>query len=259
MTEADAPGLASPCVLAIAGSDSSARAGMQADLRTITANGGYGVTAVTAVTAQTKDSVTAIHRVPASVVHAQIDAARQDFEVAAVKTGMLVNADVVDAVANALSAWQPRNLVIDPVMTATSGRLLLDDEGVEALRDRLMPLARLITPNVPEAERLAGAPVRSLADAHAAGEIIMRRGAKAVLIKGGHLAASPGTDLLIHRDGTLLLHGEFLADARAPGTGCTLASAIATWLAKGTSLVEAVSEGKAYVRRALLAPSPAAD
>lgn len=238
-------------MLTIAGSDSGAASGIQADLKSIAAHGGYGVTVLTAVTAQSADAVTATLPVPAAVVTAQIDAARAGFEVAAVKSGMLVDADGVTSVARALGAWQPPNYVLDPVMVSTSGHTLLSPTGMDAMVRELVPLAALVTPNVSEAERLAGLRIASISDAHAAGEVILRRGCGAVMIKGGHLGSSPATDLLIHRGGTLLLRGDFVADAQPRGTGCTLSAAIATLLGRGDSLVEAVASAKAYVGSAI--------
>lgn len=238
-------------MLTIAGSDSGAASGIQADLKSIAAHGGYGVTVLTAVTAQNADAVTATMPVPATVVTAQIDAVRAGFEVAAVKSGMLVDAERVVAVARVLKAWQPPNYVVDPVIVSTSGHTLLSPTGVDAMVRELLPLAALITPNVSEAERLAGMTIESISDAHAAGEIILRHGCGAVLIKGGHLGSSPATDVLIHPGGTLVFHGDFVADARPRGTGCTLSATIATLLGRGDSLVEAVGSAKDYVGRAI--------
>ena len=239
------------CVLTIAGSDSGAASGIQADLKSIAAHGGYGVTVLTAVTAQSADSVTATMPVRAEVVTAQIDAVRESFDIVAVKSGMLVDAERVAAVAGVLTAWQPPNYVVDPVIVSTSGHTLLSPAGVDAMVRDLLPLATLVTPNVSEAERLSGSKIASIGDAHAAGEIILRHGCGAVLIKGGHLGASPATDLLIHAGGTLLFHGDFVADAQPRGTGCTLSATIATLLGRGQSLVEAVANAKDYVGGAI--------
>lgn len=238
-------------MLTIAGSDSGAASGIQADLKSIAAHGGYGVTALTAVTAQSADAVTATVPVPVDAVTAQIDAVRTSFEIRAVKTGMLVDAERVAAVAGRLEAWRPPNYVLDPVIVSTSGHTLLESPGVDAMVRDLFPLAALVTPNVGEAERLAGLSITSVTNAHAAGEIILRHGCGAVLIKGGHLAASPATDLLIHPGGTLVLQGDFVANARPRGTGCTLSAAIATLLGRGYSLVEAVANAKDYVGSAI--------
>lgn len=238
-------------MLTIAGSDSGAASGIQADLKSIAAHGGYGVTALTAVTAQSADAVTGTVPVPADVVTAQIDAVRTSFEIVAVKSGMLVDAERVAAVAGRLEAWRPPNYVLDPVIVSTSGHTLLESAGVDAMVRDLLPLAALVTPNVGEAERLAGLKIASISDAHAAGEIILRHGCGAVLIKGGHLGASPATDLLIHAGGTLVFHGDFVANAQPRGTGCTLSAAIATLLGQGHSLVEAVGKAKEYVESAI--------
>ena len=239
------------CVLTIAGSDTGAASGVQADLKSIAANGGYGVTVVTAVTAQSADAMAAAMPIPADMVTAQIDAVRTGFDITAVKSGMLADAERVAAVARVLQAWRPPNYVLDPVIVSTSGHTLLSPEGVDAMVRELLPLAALVTPNVGEAERLAGLNVASITDAHAAGEIILRHGCGAVLVKGGHLGASPGTDLLIHAGGTLTFDGDFIAEARPRGTGCALSAAIATLLGRGHSLVEAVATAKDYVGRAI--------
>ena len=239
------------CVLTIAGSDTGAASGVQADLKSIAANGGYGVTVVTAVTAQSTAAVTAAMAIPADMVTAQIDAVRTGFDIAAVKSGMLADAERVAAVARVFQAWRPPNYVLDPVIVSTSGHTLLSPEGVDAMVRELLPLAALVTPNVGEAERLAGLTIASITDAHAAGEIILRHGCGAVLVKGGHLDASPGTDLLIHAGGTLTFDGDFIAEARPRGTGCALSAAIATLLGRGHSLVEAVATAKDYVGRAI--------
>ena len=240
------------CVLTVAGSDSGAASGLQADIKAIAANGGYGTTVATAVTAQNAEAVTAVLPVPSDIVKAQLEAVRAGFDVAAAKTGMLVDAERVETVADVFEAWRPPNFVIDPVVVSTSGRELLAPAGVEAMMRRLLPLAALVTPNVGEAERLSGRRIDSIADAHAAGEIILRRGCGAVLIKGGHLDAAPGTDLLIHpRGGTQIFKGDFVPDAEIRGTGCTLSAAIATLLGRGRSLVDAIAGAKSYVTAAI--------
>lgn len=239
------------CVLSVAGSDSGAASGIQADLKTVAANGGYGVSVVTAVTAQNTNAVTATMPVPVDIVTAQLDAVCNGFDIVAVKSGMLVDAERVDAIARVFRAWRPPNYVIDPVIVSTSGHTLLSPDGVDAMVRELLPLASLVTPNVSEAERLSGRSIRSLADAQAAGEAILRLGCGAVLIKGGHLTAAPATDLLIHRDGTQVFSGDFIAGAEPRGTGCTLSAAIATRLGQGNGLVDAIRAAKAYVGDAI--------
>ena len=239
------------CVMSVAGSDSGAASGIQADLKAVAAHGGHALTVVTAVTAQSRNGVAATLPVPADIVTAQVEAARTGFEISAVKSGMLVDAERVEAMAAVFKAWQPPNYVIDPVIAASSGHELLSPAGVDALVAELLPLAALVTPNIAEAERLSGHRIASLTDAHAAGEIILRHGCRAVLIKGGHLDAAPATDLLIHADGTHIFRGDFTADARPRGTGCTLSATIATLLGQGLALVEAVAAAKAYVSRSI--------
>ena len=239
------------CVLSVAGSDSGAASGIQADVKAVAAHGGHAVTVVTAVTAQGSSGLTATMPVPADIVAAQLDAVLSGFEIVAVKSGMLVDEERVDVVARAFKAWRPANYVIDPVILASSGHALLSPAGVDAVVQELFPLAALVTPNIGEAERLSGRRIASLTDAHAAGEIILRHGCSAVLIKGGHLDAAPATDVLIHADGTHIFEGEFTAGASPRGTGCTLSAAIATRLGRGEALLDAVPAAKAYVGRTI--------
>ena len=239
------------CVLTVAGSDSGAAAGIQADIKAIAANGGYGVTVVTAVTAQNADTVKATMAVPAEIVTAQLQAVSAGFEIAAVKSGILVDAERVQAVAGVFKAWKPPNYVLDPVIASTSGHALLSSDGVDTMVRDLLPLAALATPNIPEAERLSGRAIRSLADVRAAGKAILRLGCAAVLVKGGHLAAAPATDVLVAADGIHVFKGDFVADAEPRGTGCTLSAAIATRLGQGDSLIDAITVAKRYVAEAI--------
>ena len=251
--------MAMKTVLTIAGADSGAAAGAQADVKTIAAHSAYAVTVLTAVTAQTRSSVTASLPLPAALVTAQFRAVFEDFDVAAVKSGMLGDVPQTMAVAEALQARQPPHYVLDPVLAASDGHALLSDEAVEVMRRELVPLAELVTPNVAEAERLAGREVRSLADASAAAQAILALGCGAVLVKGGHLEAALGTDLLATADGEQVFAAEFVASAAAPGasrgTGCALAAAIACHLAQGRCLVEAVGAAKRYVAGGLRHPA----
>lgn len=240
-------------VLTVAGADSSAAAGVQADVKTIAAHGAYAVTAIAAVTAQTRTAVTAAEPVSVDLLAAQLRAAFEDFDLAAAKTGMLADAPQVAAVAEAFEAWRPAHYVLDPVLQATAGQALLADDAVAVLAQRLLPLATLATPNVAEAERLSGVAVRSLADARKAAKVILGYGCGAVLVKGGHLAEAPATDLLVTRTGERILRGEWIASAATRGTGCAYSAAIAANLANGAALESAVAAAKRYVEGALRA------
>jgi hydroxymethylpyrimidine/phosphomethylpyrimidine kinase len=243
-----------PIAVTIAGSDSSGGAGIQADLKTFSALGVYGASVIAALTAQNTRGVTAIHEVPPGFVAAQIDAVFSDLTVAAVKIGMLGNADIIAAVAAGLARHEAANVVLDPVMVATSGDRLLKPDAVEVLRTQLMPRAVVITPNLPEAAALLDAPV-------ATDEAAMRRqadgllalGARAVLIKGGHAEGADSTDLLVIGDTATSFAAPRIATRNTHGTGCTLSAAIAAGLAKGQGLVEAVRDAKAYVTAAIAA------
>ncbi len=241
-----------PCqVLTIAGSDSGAGAGIQADLKAIAANGGYGLVAITAVTAQNTREVAASLPLPAEIVRQQIDAVCSDFDVAATKTGMLATAEIVAVVAEALANRGLPNLVVDPVMISTSGFSLLEEAAVEALRARLLPLARICTPNRPEAEALSGVRIASLADAREAARRIQELGPRAVLVKGGHLDDREAVDLLLDGDEVRTFRAARVVGRGAHGTGCTLSAALATWLGRGEPLARAVDLAKRFVTEAL--------
>lgn len=246
-----------PRVLSIAGSDSSGGAGIQADLKTIAALGGHGMTAITAVTAQNSMGVTRILAIPAEMVIAQIDAVITDIGVDAVKIGMLPSAEIALAVAQALSRHRVACIVLDPVLRATSGRALSDETAAGAIVKHLFPLATLITPNLDEASIFLGREVRRAEELEMAGRDLLALGANAVLIKGGHLPMGEGdtlVDMLITRE-----HGvQRFAHQRIPtrntrGTGCTLASAIATRMAANYELPAAVGSAVGYVQDALRA------
>jgi hydroxymethylpyrimidine/phosphomethylpyrimidine kinase len=234
-------------VLTIAGSDSGGGAGIQADLKAMAANGVFGMSVITSVTAQNTQGVTAVHDVPLSIIEAQMDAVFDDFDVAAVKTGMLSTADIVVAVSRALAGRNVAMLVVDPVMVSKSGHPLLQPDAVEQIKTSLIPRALVVTPNVPEAERISGLSIASLADARKAAKEIHRLGCKTVLIKGGHLLAEKGTDLLYDGRFFHVFKGEFIDTPHTHGTGCTYASAIAAQLARGKDLAEAVRTAKTYV------------
>ena len=239
-----------PKAMTIAGSDSGGGAGIQADLKTFAALGVYGASTLTAITAQNTVAVTAVHELPVDLIDAQIDAVVTDIGVDAVKTGMLSSAAIVETVAAAVQRHTLANLVVDPVMIAKSGDALLRPEAVNALRDRLLPLAAVVTPNLPEAETLTGLSITTDADIRRAAEQIVGRGARAVVVKGGH-RDGPAVDLFY--DGVRFQ--EFTAprlDTRnTHGTGCTFAAALAAGLARGQDLMAAVAQAKDYVTEAI--------
>ena len=241
--------------LTIAGSDSSGGAGIQADLKTFAALGVYGASAITALTAQNTQGVTAIHDVPADFVAAQIDAVFADLDVGAVKIGMLSQAAVVETVAAALDRHHAKNVVLDPVMVASSGDRLLAPDAVEAVRRLLIPRARVVTPNLPEAALLldvqaARDETQMEAQARA---LIERFNAQAVLIKGGHGESAESVDLLVEQGSMTRFAEKRIATRNTHGTGCTLSSAIAAGLAKGLDLTAAVRAAKTYVTAAIAA------
>ena len=238
-------------ILTVAGSDSSAGAGIQADLKTIAANGAYGVTVVTAVTAQNARAVSACMPVAPDVIAAQVAAVFDAFEIAAVKSGMLVDSARVAAVAAALRTRTAPHYVLDPVMTSSSGHELLDPAAVAALLDELAPMAELVTPNVPEAERMTGRAVRNLDDARDAAAALLERGCRAVLVKGGHLAEAPATDLLVTPNLERVFPGNPVPTPGASGTGCAYSAAIATHLGRGANLIDAIDRAKRYITAAI--------
>ena len=241
--------------LTIAGSDSSGGAGIQADLKTFAALGVYGASAITALTAQNTQGVSAIHDVPPAFVAAQIDAVFADLDVAAVKIGMLSQAATVDAVAQALDRHQAKNIVLDPVMVASSGDRLLAIDAVDAVRRLLIPRARVITPNLPEAALLLDTrAARGEAEMEAqARALIERFQANAVLIKGGHGEGAESVDLLVEQSAVTRLTARRVASENTHGTGCTLSSALAAGLARGLDLAAATRAAKAYVTAAIAA------
>ncbi len=238
-------------VLTIAGSDSGGGAGIQADIKAMSANGVFAMSAITAITAQNTEEVTDVFELPASIIAAQIDAVFNDFDVAAVKTGMLSSVEIVRVVAKLLSPQKISNLVVDPVMQSKSGHALLKPDAVDALRTELIPLALVITPNIHEAQHLSGMEIKSLADARQAAKILHKLGCRNVLIKGGHLLAERGTDLLYDGRFFNVYKGDFIDTPHTHGTGCTFASAIAAQVARGNALPEAVRAAKAYVTEAI--------
>ncbi|WP_454626331.1 bifunctional hydroxymethylpyrimidine kinase/phosphomethylpyrimidine kinase [Bradyrhizobium cenepequi] len=241
-----------PIALTIAGSDSSGGAGIQADLKTFAALGVYGASAITALTAQNTMGVRGIHQVPAEFVTAQIDAVFSDLAVGAVKIGMVAELSIIDAIAAGLERWSPKHVVFDPVMVATSGDRLLAAEAVDALRTKLIPLASLITPNLPEAAALLDEPMASgEAAIESQGKRLLALGCRAVLIKGGHGQGSESIDYLVDADSTIALAAPRINTANTHGTGCSLSSAIAAELAKGEDMASAVRNAKGWISAAI--------
>jgi hydroxymethylpyrimidine/phosphomethylpyrimidine kinase len=236
--------------LTIAGSDSSGGAGIQADLKTFAAHGVFGMSAITAITAQNTLGVTRVDVLDPGMVTAQIDAVASDIGVHATKIGMLANAAIVSAVAAAIRRYALPHVVLDPVMIAKSGAKLLDDDAVRALVAELLPLAGVITPNAPEAEALTGLRITGTADLRRAASRLVEMGARAALVKGGHLEG-PAIDVLWDGRTATELPAERLSTRHTHGTGCTLSSAIAARLALGESLLSAARGAKAYVTRAI--------
>lgn len=239
--------------LTIAGSDSSGGAGIEADLKTFSALGVYGAAVITALTAQNTGGVFGIHDVPADFVAAQINAVFTDLDVGAVKIGMLANSSAIDVVAAALDRYRPRNVVLDPIMIASSGERLLREDAIGRLRE-LVRRVRVITPNLPEAAALLDTlPARDEDEMRAQAQKLLTLGAGAVLIKGGHGSGPESVDLLVEANTCLRLAAPRVATKNTHGTGCTLASAIAAGLAKGLPLETAATEAKAYVSAAIAA------
>ncbi len=233
--------------LTIAGSDSGAGAGIQADLKTFAALGVYGTSAITAVTAQNTLGVAGVHVLPAEFVTLQIETVVSDIGCDAVKTGMLANAAIVEAVVAAVESLELPNLVVDPVMVAKGGDRLLDPDAVHAIRVSLLRLARVVTPNIPEAEVLTGMTIRSIDDMRAAGRKLLRLGCRAVVVKGGHLEGDESTDVLVENTGDTTLSAQRVKGSNTHGTGCTFAAAMAARLALGDTLQSAVQAAKDYV------------
>lgn len=239
-----------PRVITIAGSDSGGGAGIQADLKTITALGGYGMCALTAVTAQSTMGIRGVLPVPPEFVALQMEAVLEDIGVDAAKTGMLVGAATVRAVADVLAGRGVGNVVVDPVTASTSGAKLLDDDGLRALKDCLLPLSYVVTPNLAEAEVLSGVRIDGLAGMRAAARRIRDFGVAYVLVKGGHLLGQP-TDLLFDGVSFTEFPGERIAFTNTHGTGCTFAAAIATLIGKGIDVAAAVEQAKSFVASAI--------
>ena len=239
-----------PIAMTIAGSDSGGGAGIQADLKTFSALGVYGASTLTAITAQNTVAVTAVHEIPTEIIAAQIEAVVTDIGVDAVKTGMLSSSAIVETVARELARHRIGNLVVDPVMVAKSGDSLLRQEAVDSLKTQLVPLAALVTPNVPEAETITGLQITTGEDMREAARRIVALGAKAVVVKGGHLDG-PATDLLYDGSDFTEFTSERFDTVNTHGTGCTFASAAAAGLAQGKSVLDAVAQAKEFVTEAI--------
>jgi len=235
----------------VAGSDSGGGAGIQADIKTVMALGGFATTAVTAVTAQDTFGVHGVFAVPPDFVALQMQRVLSDIGADAFKTGMLADVQTVRAVARVFAGYPDIPFVMDPVMIAKGGHLLIDEDAVATLKSDLFPLAALITPNAPEAETLAGIRIGSLDDQFRAADVLLRMGARAVLLKGGHLETPEISDVLATQDGVQVFTAPRRLTRHTHGTGCTLASAIATGLAQGRLLLDSVNRAHAYVQAAL--------
>ncbi len=240
-------------VLTIAGSDSGGGAGIQADLKTMSALGCYGMSVITALTAQNTRAVSGIHAVPPSFVTEQIAAIFSDIGADAVKIGMLYSAELIGTVAEQLKNYRAGNIVLDPVMVAQSGDKLLRDDAIEALKTHLLPLADVVTPNLPEAEVLLGRKIPALADMEAAVKSLAEWGSRSILLKGGHLEVADSNDLLYlaAEDRYVLLKAKRIQSRNTHGTGCTLSSAIASYLARGCTIETAVQNAKRYIHQAI--------
>jgi len=244
--------------LTIAGSDSGGGAGIQADLKTFTAFGVFGMSAVTALTAQNTRGVQGVHAVPADFVIAQIESVARDLGADAVKTGMLAGAAVVEAVAGCIEGLELRNLVVDPVMVAKSGDRLLSPDAEQAVLERLLPLAEIVTPNLAEAAALTGLPVNTVEEMKAAAVRILETGCRFVVVKGGHLAAEGGeggrreaVDVVFNGRNFTLLRAPWFEGGSVHGTGCTFSAAIAAGLAQGFEPDMAIRRAKDFVSRAI--------
>ena len=263
-----------PKAMTIAGSDSGGGAGIQADLKTFAALGVYGASTLTAITAQNTVRVSAVHEIPTDVITAQIDAVLSDIGADAVKTGMLSSSAIIECVVEAMKKHGIQQLVVDPVMVAKSGDSLLREDAVDCLRTRLLPLAAVVTPNIPEAEALTGTKIVSDADVRRAAESIVAMGARSVVVKGGHregpatdqiydgtanrefTAPRFDTDVLVTADGAERFEGPRIDTTHTHGTGCTFASAVAAGLARGMAVTEAVALAKDYVTEAIRSSFP---
>jgi len=237
--------------LTIAGSDSGGGAGIQADLKTMHAHGVFGTSVITAVTAQNTVEVTRALELPVDLIDAQLEAVFGDFEIAAVKTGMLSSSGIIQTVSDSLTRHRVSNLVVDPVMISKSGYRLLKDEAIETIKRRLLPLALVVTPNIQEAELLSGLKIDSAEAMAEAARTIAGYGCRSVIVKGGHAPFSPATDILFDGGKIHAYRSTFVDKKSVHGTGCTYSAAITARLALGEPLLEAVAQAKAYITRAI--------
>ena len=242
---------ATPVALTIAGSDSSAGAGAQADLKTFTALGVYGLTAITCIVAETPGKVSRIQPADARIVREQIRLLLKNFPVAAIKTGLLCNAPIVAEVVHSLRKVKPLQLIVDPVMIATSGDTLLEATAIQLYQHELFPIATLITPNLDEAARLLGDSVRNVEGMHRAARALGEKYGTAILLKGGHLPGRRAVDVLYCGDRTKEFSASFLREVKTHGTGCTYSAAITAELAKGVALSRAIAKAKRFVTSAI--------
>lgn len=240
-------------ILTIAGSDCSGGAGIQADIKTISALGGYAASAITAITVQNTCGVTGIHPVPASYVKAQIEAVMTDINPAAIKIGMINDVEIVSAIASCIKKYNPKFVVFDPVMVSTSGCKLIEDKAIDAIKNELIPLSTIITPNLSEAKVLTGDKIGNAESMIVAGKKILDYGCHSVLIKGGHLEGNDMCDVLCVKgeDTPYIYKADKITSNNTHGTGCTLSSAIATYLALGHTLQEAIKLAKDYVHKGI--------
>jgi len=237
-------------VLSIAGSDSSGGAGIQADIKTIIANGCFAETAITALTAQNTTGVTGILNVSSEFLERELDAIFTDIRPDAVKIGMVSDKDLIKSIVKKLKQYNAKNIVVDPVMVATSGAKLLSDDAINTLINELIPLADIITPNIPEAEVLSGIKINNVSDMEKAIKIISKLGSKATLLKGGHMI-NDANDLLYSNDELVWINGKRINNNNTHGTGCTLSSAIASNLAKEYNIVDSIKRSKYYLSKCL--------
>jgi hydroxymethylpyrimidine/phosphomethylpyrimidine kinase len=238
-------------IVTIAGSDSSAGAGIQADLKAIAACGGYGASVLTAITAQNSRGVHELYELRAALVESQIDAVFGDLEVAALKSGMLASSRIVEVVERALRRYRPEHYVLDPVLVSKSGHALLREDALESVRRKLVPLATVVTPNRYEARVLSGIDASGPEEAGRAGERLLDLGCGAVLVKGGHMETGGATDVLVTAEGVEIFEAPRLDTPHTHGTGCTYSAAIAAYLGRGLPLAEAVRAAKRYVTEAI--------
>ncbi|TXK48050.1 bifunctional hydroxymethylpyrimidine kinase/phosphomethylpyrimidine kinase [Pontibacter qinzhouensis] len=242
-----------PAVLTIAGSDSGGGAGIQADLKTFSALGCFGTSAITAITVQNTLGVTGIHGVPPAIVQQQVQVVLDDIKPTAVKIGMVHSVELVQAIVAALQPYPDLPVVLDPVMVATSGDKLIHDQTIEVLKQKLFPMAEVVTPNIDEAAILAQMPISSLDDMKIAARKILQTGCQSVLLKGGHLEGPRLYDVFVQQDGQEhIFESDNIVTRNTHGTGCTLSSAIAAYRAQGQPLLQAIREAKLYVHQAIL-------